>query len=239
MYNIDIDIREILPMKKFLVCALPLFALTLLLTACTSGAPAPESEMKHSETILGIVSGESVHGIDGKAFTGHEGAAKDETILGIVPSENVHGIASESQYKDLRQFIPDDADEQVEEMMASSDGPISLLGDSGRISVDTIRATDWSGNYSKTLAELLLLPRDPYIAIEFRCYRGCGAAACTDPDHYHWCTFNCDEPDHYHNFIPSKACEDGWCTDPNHYHWCPYGCREAEHGHLPYQWKYF
>lgn len=146
---------------------------------------------------------------------------------------------SEPQYKDLRQFIPDDADEQVEEMMASSDGPISLLGDSGRISVDTIRATDWSGNYSKTLAELLLLPRDPYIAIEFRCYRGCGAAACTDPDHYHWCTFNCDEPDHYHNFIPSKACEDGWCTDPNHYHWCPYGCREAEHGHLPYQWKYF
>lgn len=184
-------------MKRFFVCALPLFALILLLTACTSGAPAPESEMKHSETILGIVPGESVHGIDGKAFTGHEGAAKDETILGIVPSENVHGIASESQYKDLRRSIPADADAQIEKLEL----PISLEGGiSGYPAILTMHAKEHSGNYScrRTMMKLLLLPQDSYPSIEFQCYKGCEDADCTDPSHYHWCPFNCNEVEHYH-----------------------------------------
>lgn len=145
---------------------------------------------------------------------------------------------SESQYKDLRQFIPDDADEQIEEMIRT-EPYISLLGDSGRIMVDTMRVTERSGDYSRTLMELLLLPRDTYVSIEFKCYRGCGDAACTDPDHYHWCVFDCDEPDHYHNFTPSKGCTDGWCTDPSHFHWCPRNCNEVEHYHKPYQWNQF
>ena len=147
---------------------------------------------------------------------------------------------SESQYKDLRQFIPDDADEQIEEMIRTNDGPyISLLGDSDCIMVDTMRVTERSGDYSRTLMELLLLPRETYVSIEFKCYRGCGDAACTDPDHYHWCVFDCDEPDHYHNFTPSKGCTDGWCTDPSHFHWCPRNCNEVEHYHKPYQWNQF
>ena len=80
-------------MKKFLVCALPLFALTLLLTACTSGAPAPEPGMKNSETVLGTISGENVHGIGGEAFTGR----KDETVLGIIPQDAVESLPGVQQ----------------------------------------------------------------------------------------------------------------------------------------------
>lgn len=149
---------------------------------------------------------------------------------------------SEPQYKDLRQFIPDDAGEQVEEMMAAAEKEghyVSLRGNQGRPAIDTIAATDKSGNYTETMVKLLLLPRDPYFGIDFRCYKGCGDAACTDPDHYHWCISGCDEPDHYHNFTPSKGCTDGWCTDPDHFHWCPRNCIEVEHYHKPYQWKQF
>ncbi len=100
-------------MKKFLVCALPLFALTLLLTACTSGAPAPEPGMKNSETVLGTISGENVHGIGGEAFTGH----KDETVLGIISGENVHSIGGEAftgrKDETVLGIIPQDAVESL------------------------------------------------------------------------------------------------------------------------------
>lgn len=146
--------------------------------------------------------------------------------------------ASEPQYKDLRRLIPADADAQIEKLEL----PISLEGGiSGYPAILTMRAKEHSDNYScrRMMMKLLLLPQDDYPSIEFQCYKGCEDADCIDPDHYHWCVFNCDEPDHYHNFTPSKGCEDVLCTDPDHYHWCPYGCKEPEHGHLPYQWKYF
>lgn len=74
-------------MKKMTLFVTSFFAL-LLLSSCASGAPAPEPGMNNSETVLGIIPEENVHGIDGGAFTGHE----SETILGIISKEAVESL---------------------------------------------------------------------------------------------------------------------------------------------------
>lgn len=151
---------------------------------------------------------------------------------------------SESKYKDLRRLIPEDYEEQIEELLRAHEGKgISLEGteDLPSVLANHLGREGALADYEYTLLQLLLLPSDYDIC--FYDYRDCRNLACTDPSHYHWCTKDCDNAGHYHNlyqdFMPSKGCEDVLCTDPDHYHWCPYGCKEPEHGHLPYQWKYF